>query len=190
MRGRRSSPPETLAQARNWEVVKGKYQSAGLCEACAAQAAFAHQSHGGTWDTINPPCVGCVPVVAGFPDETPSPLWRKHSEPLRAAITPVKVNTPGNAPVRTEMAHRGQQRSLTATPTPADLTVFTPGQKVKVQRDEKRWPSKGTWATFSGHTGVVETVNPDTKHPHLTEYGLTLKGHGLVWFKAWELVPA
>lgn len=56
--------PETLAQARTWEIVKGNYLADGLCYPCAAQAAWGHQAG---WSGIRPPCDDCAPVVAGFP---------------------------------------------------------------------------------------------------------------------------
>jgi hypothetical protein len=104
MRGRKVAPAETLTQARNWEVVKGKYMAWGLCEVCAAQAAWAHQDGADSWETIHPPCGGCVAVVAGFPDPTPSAVWRKVKRPLN----PVPgTSTPRNASVDNREAFRG-----------------------------------------------------------------------------------
>lgn len=47
--------PETLAQAAEWERTKNRYLGHGLCERCAAQAAWAHQNLGDCWSTIHPP---------------------------------------------------------------------------------------------------------------------------------------
>jgi hypothetical protein len=73
------------------------------------------------------------------------------------------------------------------------------GDRVRIERDETRYPSKGTWPQFRGKTGTVVEINTDTKHPHLTEYGIvfgstrrrpngSLHGNGVTtWFKAYEL---
>jgi hypothetical protein len=82
-------PPETLRQAQRWQAIKDRYAEVGLCDRCAAQAAWAHQDHGDTWETIHPPCVACEPIVAGFPAATPSAVWRKILHPQApASMTP------------------------------------------------------------------------------------------------------
>ncbi len=43
-----------------------------------------------------------------------------------------------------------------------------------IERDEKIYPSKGTWPQFRGRTGTVVQINKDPKRPHLTEYGVAL----------------
>lgn len=93
---------------------------------------------------------------------------------------------PGEAVIATSYAYSPSEGTPTRVPA-GDLNTFRVGDRVTVQRDENLFPARGTWATFRGMTAPVETVNTDTKRPHLTEYGLTLKGHGLVWFKPWEL---
>lgn len=65
--------PETLQQARTWERTKGRYLAAGLCHACAAQAAWGHQCG---FTGIKPPCAACTPLVAAFPTPAVAP-WRK-----------------------------------------------------------------------------------------------------------------
>jgi hypothetical protein len=64
--------PETMEQARRWEVVKNRYERAGLCHICSAQAAFGHQLG---FSRVHPPCPDCVPVVAEFPYPAVAP-WR------------------------------------------------------------------------------------------------------------------
>lgn len=67
--------PETVAQARTWEVVKNAYRRDGLCDTCAAQAAWGHQNG---FALIRPPCPACAPIVASFP--TPAGAdspWRR-----------------------------------------------------------------------------------------------------------------
>jgi hypothetical protein len=82
-------PPETLRQAQRWQAVKDRYVEEGLCDRCAAQAAWAHQDHGDPWETIHVPCVACAPIVAGFPAPTPSEVWRKFLHPeAPASMTP------------------------------------------------------------------------------------------------------
>ena len=74
---RKSAPPETLEQALRWDKTKLRYLRAGLCETCAAQAAYGHQSHSGGWLSLNPPCGKCAPLVSEFPLATTNPVWRK-----------------------------------------------------------------------------------------------------------------
>ena len=60
------------------------------------------------------------------------------------------------------------------------------GDRVKVERDETVYRLRGTWLWFRGKTGVVEEINR-AKRKALTEYGVRLEGHGLTWFKEYEL---
>ncbi|WP_216638125.1 hypothetical protein, partial [Mycobacterium sp. 1423905.2] len=64
-------------QAAEWQRTKTRYASHGLCDMCAAQAAWAHQSMGDNWTTIQPPCGRCTHIVATFPHPTPCSNWRK-----------------------------------------------------------------------------------------------------------------
>lgn len=77
MKQRKFSSPETLVQARKWEVVKARYVELGLCEKCAAQAAYGHQSNSGGWPSLNPPCDRCTETVGTFPFPTTNAGWRK-----------------------------------------------------------------------------------------------------------------
>lgn len=65
------------------------------------------------------------------------------------------------------------------------------GHQVRIERDETRYPSKGTWPEFRGRTSIIVEINVDRKRPHLTEYGVlfakTLHRHGVTWFKDYEL---
>lgn len=72
---RRSDGPETLGQARVWTRKQRRYEIAGLCTFCAAQAAWGH-SEG--FQKIQEPCSRCKPLVDAFPTVGPrkSP-WRK-----------------------------------------------------------------------------------------------------------------
>ncbi len=56
--------------------------------------------------------------------------------------------------------------------------MTTVGTRVRIERDETRYPSKGTWPEFRGKTGTVIEVNHDRQQPHLTEYGIAF---GKVW---------
>lgn len=85
--------------------------------------------------------------------------------------------------------------------------VETPsvGDRVRIDRDEVRYPSRGTWPRFRGKTGTVVEINTDRDHPHLTEYGVVFgkvtprsDGRGAfswsgnesqTWFKVYELTP-
>lgn len=72
------------------------------------------------------------------------------------------------------------------------------GDRVRIQRDENRYPPKGTWPQFRGRTGTVVLANRDRVRPHLTEYGVVfghtrrrddgLAGSDIVtWFKRYEM---
>jgi len=76
------------------------------------------------------------------------------------------------------------------------------GDQVRVERDETRYPSKGTWPRFRGRTGTVVEINRDRKRPHLIEYGVVFgkvrnpnengsiaMGAKTTWFKLYELRP-
>lgn len=81
--------------------------------------------------------------------------------------------------------------------------VVAVGSRVRIERDETRHPSKGTWPRFRGKTGTVVEVSEDRKRPHLTEYAVIFgrvkpraDGRGafawsgnesVTWFKAHEL---
>lgn len=67
--------PEGLGQARTWDRKKQRYVLAGLCEPCAAKAAWGHAIG---FQKIEDPCVSCQPIVNAFPDEGPrGSKWRK-----------------------------------------------------------------------------------------------------------------
>lgn len=78
----------------------------------------------------------------------------------------------------------------------------TVGDRVRIERDETRYPSKGTWPQFRGRVGTIVEVNADRKRPRLTEYGVvfgatrtlpdgsTRAANGCevtTWFKIYEL---
>lgn len=66
-----------MAQARAFDRKKKRYRRLGLCQPCAAQAAWGHQVGFGK-GRINDPCAKCAPIVAGFPDAGPTDSkWRK-----------------------------------------------------------------------------------------------------------------
>lgn len=81
-----SRGPETQRQARRWTVTRTHYLLTGLCEACAAQAAWGHQlgfksSARRNWPErdrhIKPPCDCCLAAVNALPVEIPGSPWRK-----------------------------------------------------------------------------------------------------------------
>lgn len=79
--------PETLRQAKRWDLVKRTYVSAGLCEGCAARAAWGHQHHGNSWRDLQPPCVRCRGLVEEFHEATSAVAWRKMRQPQTARKT-------------------------------------------------------------------------------------------------------
>lgn len=85
--------PETHSQAASWQFRRNKYLALGLCDACAGQAAYGHQSgfaphehvRGGhlVLEGVRPPCPACVPIVAAFPVPAAGG-WRKHPSVMRS----------------------------------------------------------------------------------------------------------
>ncbi len=73
------------------------------------------------------------------------------------------------------------------------------GDRVRIARDETRYPSRGTWPQFHGRVGTIVEINRDRKRPHRTEFGVSFGKtrtrpdgslHGddaTTWFKAREL---
>ena len=58
--------PESIGQAKAFDTRAGVYRAAGLCDACAAQAAFGHQL---SFAQVRPPCPHCVSLIRLFPIE-------------------------------------------------------------------------------------------------------------------------
>lgn len=56
--------PEAPSAAREWDKTRNHYARLGLCNRCAAQAAYAHADG---WVNVHPPCPACVPTVGTFP---------------------------------------------------------------------------------------------------------------------------
>jgi hypothetical protein len=83
--------PETLRQAQRWQAIKDRYVIEGLCDCCAAQAAWAHQNRGDTWSSIHPPCAACQAVVTGLAAPTSSPHWRKIPQPESSVSTTAPI---------------------------------------------------------------------------------------------------
>lgn len=74
------------------------------------------------------------------------------------------------------------------------------GSRVHIERDETKYPSRGTWPQFRGRVGTVVEINQDRKRPHLTEYGVVFGkvrrpnqdgsiagGAETIWFKLYEI---
>lgn len=59
------------------------------------------------------------------------------------------------------------------------------GDRVKIERDEKQYPVRGTWRYFRNKYGELTEINKNGKGPW--EYGVQLEGWGLVWFKKYEI---
>lgn len=71
----RKEAPETIGQARVWTRKAKRYEIAGLCTRCAAQAAYGHAQGFGE---IKDPCSACQPIVSTFPGAGPKgSKWRK-----------------------------------------------------------------------------------------------------------------
>lgn len=69
------------------------------------------------------------------------------------------------------------------------------GDRVRIERDEDTYPSKGTWPQFRGRTGTVVQINTDE---YGVDFGTTRRRpdgslHGddvVTWFKVYEMTPA
>ncbi len=97
--------PESVRQAQRWDAVKLRYVDAGLCDRCAAQAAWGHQDNATGWDNLHSPCAGCTPVVSGLPMQTTNPNWRRFQRPQDEARCKPGVLTPPKAVEADESAH-------------------------------------------------------------------------------------
>jgi hypothetical protein len=65
---------------------------------------------------------------------------------------------------------------------PRDGETFRRGDRVRIERDETRWPATGTWPRYRGRTGIVTVPDNDG------EIGVQLgHGHSLTWFLPDEL---
>ena len=62
------------------------------------------------------------------------------------------------------------------------------GTRVVVERDESKYPSRGTWPWFRGKTGVVTS---EVRGAGPVEYGVsfTKDDHADAYFKRYELRP-
>jgi hypothetical protein len=76
--------PETLSQAREWDHMRRRYGRLGLCNRCAAQAAYGHADG---FSAVHPPCTGCVPAIATLPTSQPNG-WRSQSRRQGKALSP------------------------------------------------------------------------------------------------------
>jgi hypothetical protein len=89
--------PESPSQAKEFDRRKRAYRDAGLCHACAAQAAFGHQMG---FLQVHPPCASCVPVVTGFPYPAEN-SWRRFRRGRslgEVATWPMPVTDPEGGP--------------------------------------------------------------------------------------------
>ena len=75
---------ETPGQAHAFQGRLNRYRIAGLCDACAAQAAYGHL-HG--FSQVHPPCKLCRSIVSEFPKVKPNG-WRALDLGRAQAISP------------------------------------------------------------------------------------------------------
>ena len=59
--GVKANAPETIEQARRWQIRRDQYAAAGFCDRCAAQAAWGHQLG---FAEQPPPCERCTGLSA------------------------------------------------------------------------------------------------------------------------------
>lgn len=67
--------PESQGEAETFHSTASHYRRIGLCDVCSAQAAFGHQLG---FSLVDPPCLGCEPLVAGMPKAELN-SWRSKS---------------------------------------------------------------------------------------------------------------
>lgn len=60
------NPAETLRGARLWDATASFYRKTGLCNRCAATAAWGHAF---SFREVSPPCAACLTMVLSFPDD-------------------------------------------------------------------------------------------------------------------------
>ncbi len=82
---------------------------------------------------------------------------------------------------------------------PPEIATPRVGDRVRIERDEVRYPSKGTWPRFRGKTGTVVEINDGPGGP--TEYGVIFRtapagpwrkwwsGGEATWFTLHEITP-
>ncbi|KAA0117290.1 hypothetical protein CIW51_13560 [Mycolicibacterium sp. P9-22] len=97
--------PESVRQAQRWDAVKLCYVDAGLCDRCAAQAAWGHQDNATGWDGLRSPCAVCLPVVSGLPMPTTNLDWRRFERPQDHARRKPGVQTASKAVEASGSAH-------------------------------------------------------------------------------------
>lgn len=109
--------PETMRQARTWEIVKNRYRKLGLCYRCACQAAWGHQIG---FSRIEAPCPGCAETLASFPDDAGNG-WRKHANiqkhEMTVGLATLATLTPGNAVADTKTETRSRAWPSKERPT-------------------------------------------------------------------------
>lgn len=78
--------PETLREARLWDQTRGHYFQFGLCNRCAAQAAWGHADG---FRRIAPPCGSCSGIVTQLPIPRVNE-WRSFRRGQDGTKTPVQ----------------------------------------------------------------------------------------------------
>ena len=61
------------------------------------------------------------------------------------------------------------------------------GDRVKIERNEKLYPIRGTWRQYRNKYGVLSEINKQGMGSW--EYGVVIDGRALVWFKKHEVRP-
>lgn len=59
-----SGLPESLRAARRWDRIRDNYAAFGLCNKCAAQAAWGHANG---WGDVDSPCDRCAELITALP---------------------------------------------------------------------------------------------------------------------------
>ncbi|WP_197283483.1 hypothetical protein [Mycobacterium sp. Marseille-P9652] len=112
-------------------------------------------------------------------------------------MTTIASNAGKSHSVRKRRRHPGGDDT---TPNGQGVSELTVGERVRIERDQTRYPTKGTWPQFRGKTGTIIEVNAEIKRPHLTEYAVafgsvsrrpngSLAGGDTAWFRVYEVRP-
>jgi hypothetical protein len=96
-------------------------------------------------------------------------------------------------PTQPRITKTATERSAAHTEARADHSgrikgrVIKVGDKVRIERDETRHPSRGTWPQFRGKTGTVVEIRSAPEGP-AGKRAFTWDQASVAWFKRHEIV--
>lgn len=100
--------PETLRQARRFEVHKGEYLHLGLCHPCAGQGAYGRQLG---FRSVHPPCPGCLLLLTALPVAAPNG-WRRFAKDSASVLSLTAEPLPVSSdPMAVERSTKSAERA-------------------------------------------------------------------------------